>query len=336
MLIVLLLCEFPEEGLQRKPVDPGHLFQGLKGGEVASRAGHAVAQKHPDRLRPPSEEGLHDLVLAYLHVVSSPADSPDLVFALAQMRCPEEGTGSTIEDVEILARCPVFQGLAPEELRHIRASARPKELRRGEVLFSQGDPAKYAYVVESGQMRLVQVLSDGREVIYRILTPGEFFGGIASLGEARYPVSAEALEDSVVLGWSGEAMRRLLLRHPRVALNLLRLQARRIEELQERVQELSSERVERRVARAVLRLARQAGRRTEEGILVDLPLRREDLASLTGTTLFTTSRILSQWERQGIVSAGRQRLVIRIPHALVEIAEDLSLTEDKEPSGGSG
>jgi hypothetical protein len=59
MLVVPLLCEFPEEGLQRKPVDPGHLFQGLKGGEVASRAGHAVAQKHPDRLRPPSEEGLH-------------------------------------------------------------------------------------------------------------------------------------------------------------------------------------------------------------------------------------------------------------------------------------
>lgn len=238
--------------------------------------------------------------------------------------------------MEVLARCPVFHGLTPEELRSVRTSARSRMLRRGEVLFSQGDPATHAYVLEAGRMRLVQVFPDGRAVIHRILTPGEFFGGIAALGEARYPVSAEALEDSMVLGWSGEAMQRLLLRHPRVALNLLRLQARRIEELQERVQELISERVERRVARAVLRLARQAGRRTEEGILIDLPLSREDLANLTGTTLFTTSRILSRWERQGIVFAGRQRLVIRIPHALVEIAEDLSLTGDKEPSGEGG
>ncbi|MCS7174094.1 MAG: helix-turn-helix domain-containing protein, partial [Armatimonadetes bacterium] len=68
----------------------------------------------------------------------------------------------------------------------------------------------------------------------------------------------------------------------------------------------------------------------------DLPLSREDLAGLTGTTLYTASRILSRWAQQGIVSAGRQRLVIRKPHALVEIAEDLSLTEGKESSRGEG
>lgn len=238
--------------------------------------------------------------------------------------------------LEALARCPVFQGLTPEDLRHIRAAAQSKKLRRGEMLFAQGEPATHAYVVEVGRMRLVQVHPDGRAVVHRILTPGEFFGGVAVLGEAQYPVSAEALEESGVLGWSGEALQRLLLRCPRVALNLLRLQARRIEELQERVQELISERVERRVARAVLRLARQTGRRVEEGILIDLPLSREDLAGLTGTTLYTASRILSRWEQQGIVSAGRQRLVIRKPHALVEIAEDLSLTEGKESSRGEG
>lgn len=234
---------------------------------------------------------------------------------------------------EALARCPIFQGIARDELERIREGARTRKLHRGEMLFSQGDPATHVYVLEAGRMRLVQVHPDGRAVIHRILTPGELFGGVAALGEARYPVSAEALEESQVLGWSGEMLQQLLLRCPRVALNLLRLQARRIEELQERIQELVSERVERRVARAVLRLARQTGRRTEEGILVDLPLRREDLANLTGTTLYTASRILSRWEQLGIVAAGRQRLVIRSPHALVEIAEDLSLAEVKESSG---
>lgn len=235
---------------------------------------------------------------------------------------------------DVLGRCAVFEGLSPAELDRLLAEARRQTLERGQVLFSQGDPATHCYVLESGRMRLVQLHLDGRAVIHRILAPGEFFGGIATLGDEVYPLSAEAVEGSAVLAWSGEAMHRILLVHPRVAVNLLRMQARRIRELQERVNELAWMRVEQRLARAVLRLARQAGRRTQEGILLELSLSREDLANLTGTTLYTASRILSHWEQRGIVRAGRQRLVIRVPHALVEVAEDLSLIPDKEQPGG--
>jgi CRP-like cAMP-binding protein len=77
------------------------------------------------------------------------------------------------------------------------------------------------------------------------------------------------------------------------------------------------------VARALLRLARQAGQRAEDGVLIGLPLSREDLAEMTGTTLYTVSRILSHWEQQGFVEAGRERVLIHHPHALVAIAEDL-------------
>ncbi len=233
----------------------------------------------------------------------------------------------------MLARCAIFEGLSPGELDRLLAQTQRETLERGQVLFSQGDPARHCYILERGRMRLVQLHPDGRAVVHRILAPGEFFGGIAALGEEAYPVSAEAVDESTVLGWSGEAMHRILLAHPLVALNLLRVQARRIRELQERVNELAWMRVEQRIARAVLRLARQAGRRTEEGIVLELSLSREDLANLTGTTLYTASRVLSHWEQRGIVRAGRQRLVIRLPHALVEIAEDLSLIPDKEQPG---
>jgi CRP-like cAMP-binding protein len=94
--------------------------------------------------------------------------------------------------------------------------------------------------------------------------------------------------------------------------------------LLDRYQELATERVERRVARALLRLARQVGQKEEDGVLIGLPLSREDLAEMTGTTLYTVSRILSGWEHQGLVEAGRERVFIRDPHALVAIAEDLS------------
>jgi CRP-like cAMP-binding protein len=86
--------------------------------------------------------------------------------------------------------------------------------------------------------------------------------------------------------------------------------------------------VERRIASALIRLTRQTGKRTERGVLLDLPLSRQDLAEMTGTTLYSVSRTLSGWEQQGLIESGRERIVILSPHGLVTIAEDL-------PSGAS-
>ncbi len=112
----------------------------------------------------------------------------------------------------------------------------------------------------------------------------------------------------------------------------MRILSERICEMQDRFRELATERVAQRVARALLRLVRQAGRRTEEGVLIDLPLSRRDLAELTGTTLFTVSRVLSEWEAAGTVRTGRRRVIVRSPHALVAIAEDLPPIEPPGPS----
>ncbi|MFP3928299.1 MAG: Crp/Fnr family transcriptional regulator, partial [Desulfobacteraceae bacterium] len=82
------------------------------------------------------------------------------------------------------------------------------------------------------------------------------------------------------------------------------------------------ERVERRIARALLRIMRQSGRKSERGILIDFRLSRQDLADYTGTTLYTVSRTLSIWEKKGWVESGRQRIVVTDPHALVDFAEE--------------
>jgi CRP-like cAMP-binding protein len=118
-------------------------------------------------------------------------------------------------------------------------------------------------------------------------------------------------------------MRGLMMACPGIALNAIQILAGRVRDFQDRIRELTTERVERRIARALLRLARQTGHKVDEGVLIDLPLTRQDLAEMTGTTLFTVSRTLSQWEAQGLVHAGRERVVIRFPHGLVSIAEDL-------------
>ena len=118
-------------------------------------------------------------------------------------------------------------------------------------------------------------------------------------------------------------------RFPRIAINGLRLVSQRWHEVEERYRELATERVERRIAQTLLRLVRQVGRRVENGVLIDLPLTRQDLADMTGTTHYTVSRILSQWEQEKLIETGRGRVLICYPHGLAHIAEDLPL-EDSE------
>lgn len=232
---------------------------------------------------------------------------------------------------EQIAQQPLFQGLKAAQLREILETAHRCPSPRGSFFFHQGDPASTLYLLVKGRARILHRNPEGQRVLLRVITPGELFGGVALLGEATYPASAEAVEDSRALGWDGELLARLMERHPRLALNALRLLAGRLQELQERYRELATERVERRVARALLRLAHQMGRRTEEGVRIDFPLSREDLAEMTGTTLYTVSRILSGWERQGLIRAGRRRVLIRSPQGLMAIAEDLP---PAPPSGG--
>jgi CRP-like cAMP-binding protein len=82
-----------------------------------------------------------------------------------------------------------------------------------------------------------------------------------------------------------------------------------------------TERVERRVARALLKLADHAGRKAPGGVEIDFPLSRQDLAEMTGTTLFTVSRLLSGWDEKGLIKAERQRVTVLSAEALQTIAE---------------
>ncbi len=226
-------------------------------------------------------------------------------------------------DPQMLAATGLFQGSSPEALKTAARAARRRAKSSGEFYFLQEDPADLVYVLVKGRLRLTQVTPAGQQVNLRYITPVEAYGVVACLSGAHYPVSAEALEDSVALAWEKTSIERLMRADPQIALNAIRILTGRIREFQDRLREMATERVERRIARALLRLVRQSGRQTPEGVLIDFPITRQDLAEMTGTTLFTVSRTLSQWENQGIILSGRERIVIRFPHGLVTIAEDL-------------
>jgi CRP-like cAMP-binding protein len=233
--------------------------------------------------------------------------------------------------IDLLRQASLFQDLEDSELETVARAGHLQRLEADQYLYYQGDPADRLHVVLTGSLKLVQINPEGQQVLMRYARPGDAIAILAVLGDLPLPTSAQAVEDCQVMAWDERAMKELMHRYSSIAMRALEAVIAHTREFQDRIRELSTERVERRIARAVLRLARQSGRKVPEGVLIDLPVSRQDLAEMSGTTLFTVSRTLSQWESQGIVKSGREKITILFPHGLVTIAEDLpfQLTEDQ-------
>ena len=224
----------------------------------------------------------------------------------------------------MLKRVTLFQALPEPALVEIARLSTVRSVEEGGFYFIQGDGARYLYVLTVGRVKLTQVTLDGQQVAMRMVGPEQMFAGAAILPPpGGYPVSAEAVEDSSALAWEADSFKSLSGKYPQLSFNLMQLMQAYILEMQSRYRELSTERVEQRVARALVRLTAQTGIQSPEGAIV-LQLSRQDLAEMAGTTLFTASRILADWERRGIVATGRERVQIMNPHGLVSIAEDLA------------
>lgn len=225
---------------------------------------------------------------------------------------------------EIVRKSSLFKGVNDAVFQQALETGILRSVEESGFFFLQGDPAKHAYVLISGRVKMVQITPSGQQITLRMMTPGQTYGGIAMLNpDAGYPATAQAVENSTAIAWSTEQLRRLAENAPALSVNTMQLMHGYILELQERQKALLTERVEQRIARILLKLAAESGRKVEDGVLIDMRLTRQDVAEMSGTTLYTVSRTLAEWERAGILKIGRERVILREPHGLVRIADDL-------------
>ena len=219
----------------------------------------------------------------------------------------------------------VFKDATDEDLKLFIQKSILRSIEEGEFFFFQGDPATYFYVLVSGRAKLLQTNPAGQQVNLRTINEWQMFGALGAVREnATYPATAQALQDSTALTIESSFLKEMMKTRPYLSQSLMQLMTGYIMEMQERYRELATERVERRIALTVLRLAAQVGKRTNGNeMTVELLLSRQDVAEASGTTIFTVSRVLADWERRGLVEAGRERVLIRNPHGLVQISEGL-------------
>ncbi len=220
-----------------------------------------------------------------------------------------------------LHRSEIFRSLTSEQFAGILKKGRTIKLQPKSVLFKQGEPAQSCFLVNRGRLKLTKLNEQGKEVILRYIDSGELTAAIAVLKNWTYPVTAESIEETDIVGWNKPTMLELMRQYPDIAINLLGLILERIDDVQHRYLEVCTEHVDQRIARSLLRLMRRAGSKTPEGIHIDIPLSRQNIADYSGTTLYTVSRTLSAWEKKGWIQSGREQIVVTDPHALVQFSE---------------
>jgi CRP-like cAMP-binding protein len=224
-------------------------------------------------------------------------------------------------DSSIFKNAELFQGLDPDALDTIFKAGQIRRIKKRTRIFNQGAPAKSCHLLIEGRTKIVQSGPDGEQVLIHLVGPGEMYGIAAVFLRTGYPADAFAITDCTDLQWSAKTIKELMMAHPCIALNAINIIATRYQDAQHRLREVVHQPVERRIAHAVLRLVQYAGRRVGHHIEIEIPLLRQDMAELAGTSMFTVSRVLSDWETKGILDAGRRRIVVRQLPALVAIAE---------------
>jgi CRP/FNR family transcriptional regulator, nitrogen oxide reductase regulator len=231
-------------------------------------------------------------------------------------------------DRSLVANLAMFAGLNPGEQDELLGEARSIRYPKGTAVFEQGAEGDRFFVLLHGHLRVEKTTPQGQQTVVRYVSAGELFGVAQAMNLSHYPATAVAAVDSIALAWPSSSWQRLIAKYPSLASSALQTVGSRLQDTQAQMIEISNEQVEQRIAHALLRLAKQAGRKVESGVEIDFPISRQDVAEMTGTTLHTVSRILSAWESQGLVEGGRQRIVLRDPQRLRGLAER---NEDDRP-----
>ena len=224
------------------------------------------------------------------------------------------------ERVALIGSSALFRGISKQGLLKIASCARSRSLERDEFLFMQGQTIDSLIMICRGRVKLTQLSSEGIEVILWMAGEGDLVCVPDDSSSRRHSCSARVKEHCSVLVWERDKLRALMAQYPIIENNITLICSRRIRELEERFHEVATEKLTQRVAFTLLRLANQIGKPIDGG--TEVSVTREELLQFTGSSVFTISRIISQWAGEGLLLARRESLVLFETQLLAWLRKD--------------
>ena len=219
-------------------------------------------------------------------------------------------------DPQTIRRIPRFTGIPPEAEAWLCEHASERAVTKGETIFFEGDPGSHFFMVLSGEVKVFKVLESGRELIMDLFRAGEAFGEVALMDGSDFPANAVAQEPSTLLLLTRKDYLHMLKRYPEVAQSIIRDLSLRMHALRRRLEVLGEGGVQARIAQLMLVYARQLGHQTEGGVLIPIHLSRNEVASLVCARIETVIRIMSRWQKEGLVLSVSEGFLLANPEAL--------------------
>ncbi|REJ68053.1 MAG: Crp/Fnr family transcriptional regulator [Planctomycetota bacterium] len=215
-----------------------------------------------------------------------------------------------------LKQCRLFERLPPHELDRLEVVAKSREFARRSPIYLPADEADAVLLLAQGRAKICSITGEGKQAILAFIDPGEVFGELAVLSDAPREEYAEAIDDSTVVLIPRGEMQRLMEDYGHLALSVTKLIGFRRRTVERRLKSLLFRSNRERLCHLLLELAEQYGRPAAEGLLLDIRLSHQDLASVIGSTRETVTVVLGELQNEQKLKLGRRRITITDVKAL--------------------
>jgi CRP-like cAMP-binding protein len=222
---------------------------------------------------------------------------------------------------DVLMALPIFSGLGERDWDKVIDLFSERQYHKDDYIFLEGEAPEALFVVKTGKVKVLRHSTDGKDVVLRVCSTGAMLGTVATFDGSGYPGTAQAIEDCTVLVIARNDVLTLVNRYPVFALAVIADLGVRLRSSAEQIRSLAVERVEQRIARVLLKLGESGGCDVPEGRVIEMPLTRQDVADMTGTTVETAIRVMSKFRRLNLIRTRRGKVVLIEVEKLQEIAE---------------
>lgn len=216
-----------------------------------------------------------------------------------------------MEVKKFLKNVPLFEDFSDEELEKLLVISKEKTYPKDAVIFQKDDLGNFFFLICSGRVKVIIETEEGKEGILSILYPTEFFGEMSLLDGEPRSATVVALEETKVIIIERNDFLSLLYKHPELALKILKTLSLRLRKANRQIETLMFLDAPGKVARLLIDIAQERGKKINNEILIDLDFTRQELGNLIGVSRETTTRILKSFEEDGILSIERNQIIIK-------------------------
>jgi len=214
--------------------------------------------------------------------------------------------------IETLQKSEVFSSLKSEELDDISNYFEKIMFKNNDTIFNEGDPSDKFYLVAEGSVKVLKHTLMGKDIILEMMSPGDIFGGVAVLDKKPFPASAQAMESTTVIRISRQNLLKIMEDYPTLKLDIVKYFSNKLRDAHEMLKNIATERVERRIASLLLKLAEKVGADDGNYRKIDIPLTRQEISEMVGTTVETCIRTMSRFQKKGVIKSSDGKILIKV------------------------